>query len=150
MKLAAVVDAPDVVNHVHPSGIAEGGHAMPIDSFAGVLLISANAKSLRDFYVDVLQLPLEEESHEGVPLHYACNLGACHFAIHPDEGWVGKPTKNAQSPVILFNSDDAQACADRLRAAGADPRGPYDHGFAQVVSFRDLDGNLVEILQANR
>ncbi len=80
---------------------------MSIESFAGVILISPFAERLRDFYADVLQLPLEDEVHEGVPLHYACDLDACHFAIHPADGWPGVATANAQSPVVLFNTDDA-------------------------------------------
>ena len=120
---------------------------MLIEGIAGVLLISPEAKKLRDFYVDVLQLPLEDEVHDDVPLHYACELGSSHFAIHPAEDWPGVATSNAQSPVILLESTDVNSLADRLRTAGADPNGPYDHGFAYVVSFRDPDGNHVEILQ---
>lgn len=123
---------------------------MSIDSFAGVLLISTDAKRLRNFYVDVLQLPLEDEVHEGVSLHYACNLGSCHLAIHPAEGWPGEATRNAQSPVVLLNSSDVTALAERLMSSGTDPNGPYDHGFAHVVSFRDPDGNHVEVLQPKK
>ena len=32
--------------------------------------------------------------------------------------------------------------------AGIEASGPHDHGFAQVVSFRDPDGNLVKALEA--
>ena len=120
---------------------------MSIEGVAGVLLISSEAEKLRDFYVDVLRLPLEDEIHDDIPLHYACELGSSHFAIHPAEGWPGVATPNAQSPVILLNSKDVNMLADRLRAAGTDAYGPYDHGFAYVVSFRDPDGNHVEILQ---
>ena len=124
--------------------------SMSVEGVAGVLLISPEAKKLRDFYVDVLQLPLEDEVHDDVPLHYACELGSTHFAIHPADEWPGKATRDAQSPVILLNSNDVSTLADRLRGAGIDPNGPYDHGFAYVVSFRDPDGNHVEILQAKK
>jgi len=85
--------------------------------------------------------------HEDVPLHDACDLGGVHFAIHPAEGWPGVPTRDAQSPVIALRTPDARSVAQRLSAGGIQATGPYDHGFAQVVSFRDPDGNHVEILE---
>ena len=121
---------------------------MLIESVGAILLISPEPKALRDFYADTLGLPLVDEIHEGVPLHYGCELGDVHFAIHPARGWPGAATKDAQSPVIAFNTSDAEVLADRVRKAGIEASGPHDHGFAQVVSFRDPDGNLVEALEA--
>ena len=123
---------------------------MLIDGVSAILLISPNAVELARFYREVLGLPLEDEVHEGVPVHYACELGGVHFAIHPAEGWPGTPTRNAQSPVIALRTSDAKAVAQRLSAGGCKASGPYDHGFAQVVSFRDPDGNQVEILEPAR
>ena len=118
-----------------------------IDGVSAILLISPDAAALAHFYRDALGLPLEDEVHEGIPLHYACELGGVHFAIHPAEGWPGVPTRNAQSPVIALRTRDARAVARRLAAIGYAATGPYDHGFAQVVTFRDPDGNHVEILE---
>jgi catechol 2,3-dioxygenase-like lactoylglutathione lyase family enzyme len=121
-----------------------------INGVSAILLISPDAKELARFYRDALGLPLEDEVHEGVPLHYACELGGVHFAIHPAEGWPGVPTRNAQSPVIALRTSDARAVARRLAASGFAAVGPYDHGFALVVTFRDPDGNHVEILEPAR
>jgi len=120
---------------------------MLIDGISAILLISPSAKELARFYRDTLGLPLVDEVHEGIPLHYACELGGVHFAIHPAEGWPGTPTRDAQSPVIALRTSDAKMVAQRLRASGFKAAGPYDHGFAQVVTFRDPDGNHVEILE---
>lgn len=120
---------------------------MSIDGVSAILLISPNAKSLAAFYRDGLGLPLEDEVHEGVPLHYACELDGVHFAIHPAEGWPGVATRDAQSPVIALRTSDAKAVAERLSARGFAVAGPYDHGFAQVVTFRDPDGNHIEVLE---
>ena len=119
-----------------------------INAVSAILLISPDAKRLAQFYQNTLGMPLEEEAHEGVPLHYACEIGELHFAIHPSDGWPGVPTTNAQSPVIAFSTSDASAIAERLSAASIEHSGPFDHGFAQIVSFRDPDGNLVEVLEA--
>ena len=115
---------------------------MLIDDVTAILLISPNAKKLCEFYRATLGLPLEEEVHDGMPLHYGYSLGDVHFAIHPaDGGWPGVPTRNAQSPIITFSTSDLKAVAKRLSANGVKVTGPTDHGFAQVISFRDPDGN---------
>ena len=120
---------------------------MLIDGVSAILLISPDAKALSDFYRRSLDLPLADEVHEGVPAHYGCDLGGVHFAIHPADGWPGEQTHNARSPVIALATSDAKAVVERLAESGISASGPHDHGFAHVVSFRDPDGNLVEVLQ---
>jgi catechol 2,3-dioxygenase-like lactoylglutathione lyase family enzyme len=118
-----------------------------VRSVSAVLLISADAARLAAFYRSALGLALEEEVHEGVPLHYACDLGGVHFAIHPNEGWPGAAGIEPQSPVIALGTTDAELAARRLGEAGIEHTGVSDHGFALVVAFRDPDGNHVELLQ---
>jgi catechol-2,3-dioxygenase len=121
---------------------------MLIDDVTAILLISTNAKKLCAFYRATLGLPLEEEVHDGMPLHYGYALGDVQFAIHPaDSGWPGVPTRNAQSPVIGFSTSDLKAVAKRLSANGINATGPTDHGFAQAISFRDPDGNFVSVYE---
>ncbi len=121
---------------------------MLIDDVTAILLISPDAKELCEFYLATLGLPLEEEVHDGFPLHYGCALGDVQFAIHPAGGaWPGVPTRNAQSPVITFSASDLKAVAKRLAANGVEVTGPTDHVFAQGVSFRDPDGNHVSVLE---
>jgi catechol-2,3-dioxygenase len=119
-----------------------------IDDVTAILLISPNAKRLCDFYKSALGFPLQEEVHDGLPLHYGYSLGDVHFAIHPaGGGWPGVPTRNAQSPIISFSTSNLKAVARRLAAKAVKMTGPTDHGFAQVLSFRDPDGNAVSILE---
>ena len=118
-----------------------------IDSVSAILLISEDAPKLAEFYRSTLNLPLEDEVHEGVPLHYGCEIGAVHFAIHPAEGWPGKARGDSRSPIIALSTVDVSAVAAKLRAASVDAFGPFDHGFADTVSFRDPDGNQIEVLQ---
>jgi catechol-2,3-dioxygenase len=121
---------------------------MLIDDVTAVLLVSPNAKKLCEFYQTTLGIPLEEELHDGMPLHYGYDLGDVHFAIHPaGGGWPGVPTRNAQSPVITFSTSDLKAVAKRLSARGVKVTGPTEHGFARGISFRDPDGNLISILE---
>ena len=126
----------------------KGRVRMLIDDVTAILLISPNAKKLCEFYKATLGLPLEEEVHDGMPLHYGYSLGDVHFAIHSaDSGWPGVPSPNSQSPIISFSTSDLKAVAKRLSANGVKANGPTDHGFAQVISFRDPDGNHITILE---
>ena len=120
---------------------------MLINGVSAILLISPQAEKLADFYRTTLELPMEEEIHEGVPLHFACDLGDVHLAIHPADGWPGTTTLDARSPVIALNTTDATKVANKLSASGIAHTGVRDHGFALVVSFRDPDGNHVEVLE---
>jgi catechol-2,3-dioxygenase len=119
-----------------------------IEDVTGILLISANPKKLCEFYRATLGLPLEEEVHDGMPVHYGYSLGDVHFAIHSaDGGWPGVSARNARSPIIAFSTSDLKAVARRLSSRGVKVTGPTDHGFAQIISFRDPDGNSVSLLE---
>jgi catechol 2,3-dioxygenase-like lactoylglutathione lyase family enzyme len=118
-----------------------------IEDMTAILLVSANAKKLAQFYRTALGMPLEDERHDGMPLHYGMDFGNVHFAIHPAGGWTGAQRRNPRSPVIAFRTSNLKAVTERLSASGVRFRGPTDHGFAQVVSFRDPDRHLVEILE---
>jgi catechol-2,3-dioxygenase len=120
---------------------------MLIDDVTAILLVSSNAKRLCEFYRATLGLPLEEETHDGMPLHYGYSLGDVHFAIHSADGWPGVAARNARSPVITLSTSDLKAVVERLSARGVKVSGPTDHGFAQGISFRDPDGNLISVLE---
>jgi catechol 2,3-dioxygenase-like lactoylglutathione lyase family enzyme len=66
---------------------------MLIDDVTAILLISPNAKKLCDFYRTTLGIPLEEETHDGLSLHYGYSLGDVHFAIHNADGWPEPQTR---------------------------------------------------------
>lgn len=118
-----------------------------IDGVTAILLISPDAKALADFYRKVLELPFEDEEHVGVPLHYGCDLGGVHLAIHSSDGFGGPATGSARGPAIVLGTSSVQAVFERLTASGVQTTGPSEHDFGLVVSFRDPDGNFVEVLE---
>lgn len=118
-----------------------------IKGVGAVLLISENADSLAAFYRNAIGLPLEDEKHEGVPLHYGRDLGGVHFAIHPAATWPGEATANPLSPGVVLNTDDAEAAYQRLVHVGCAATPPFDHGFGILVSLRDPDGNNIQLME---
>jgi predicted enzyme related to lactoylglutathione lyase len=120
---------------------------MPVDAVGAILLISDDPRGLASFYRDALALPLEDEVHDGVPRHHACDIGGVHFAIHPSADWPGERLSNAQSPVIVLHTTDVTEAYERLVAHGVPAIPPFDHGFAILTAFEDPDGNNIQIMQ---
>ena len=48
---------------------------------------------------------------------------------------------------MVLGTSSVKAVAERLAANSVETIGPTDHGFGLIVSFRDPDGNLVEVLE---
>jgi hypothetical protein len=72
---------------------------------------------------------------------------AAILLISPDPKALADFYRDAQSPVMVLGTSNVKAVAERLSANGVHTTGPTDHGFGLIVSFRDLDGNLVEVLE---
>ena len=122
------------------------GCGVTVHSIGALLLISDDAERLAVFYRDAMGLPLEEERHDNVTLHYGCEIGGMHFAIHPSADWPGAAVPDAQSPVIVFYSDDITSAYEQLVAHDVPATPPFDHGFAVLTAFRDPDGNNVQVM----
>ena len=119
---------------------------MLVHAIGAVLLISDDAEALARFYRELLEFPLEAEVHEGAPLHYVCEVGATHFAIHSSTDWPGKREVQSQSPVIVFYTHDVHSVWERLVSHGVQATPPFDHGFATLTALRDPDGNNVQVM----
>ena len=103
-----------------------------IDRVTAILLISPDPQALADFYRAALGLPLEDEEHPGVPLHYGCDIGGVHLAIHSSGGFTGVPARDAQSPVLVLGTSSVRAVAERLSANGVHTIGPTDQRFCST------------------
>ncbi len=49
---------------------------MSVQAIGALLLISDHPEQLAAFYRDALALPIEEERHDDVPVHYGCDARA--------------------------------------------------------------------------
>jgi catechol 2,3-dioxygenase-like lactoylglutathione lyase family enzyme len=120
---------------------------MNISSICGVIITTDNLERMADFYQRVLGLPLEREEHGGMDIHYGIDLGALHFAIHPLSDFGETEPGNA-TVKIAFTVDSLASYVSRLAAEGYQPvQAPHDEGFGPVASFRDPDGNLIELVE---
>jgi catechol 2,3-dioxygenase-like lactoylglutathione lyase family enzyme len=128
---------------------------------SGIILESSDPARLVAFYCDILGVPLAEEQHGDSALHWACELGDIHFAIHPaDESSLDKSGSGTiKIAFMVFELDPLVAW---LTQHGVElcypPRGFGTQ--SRITAVRDPDGNLVELtelgpvwldhLQANR
>jgi catechol 2,3-dioxygenase-like lactoylglutathione lyase family enzyme len=115
---------------------------------SGLILVSEQPERLADFYRDVLGLPLAEERHDGTALHWACELGDVHFAIHPVEDYEGEPTATG-AVKLAFMTFDLAGLVQWLETRGVPlcyP--PTEFGTqSRITAIRDPDGNLVELTE---
>jgi catechol 2,3-dioxygenase-like lactoylglutathione lyase family enzyme len=115
-----------------------------IESFGGVILWTDNLEAMVAFYRDSLGLPV----HSIRPHFVAFEVGGIRISIgrHSE---VHGPTLEPARVMVNFNVADIAAAYDRLRAAGVEFLRPpeHEHWGGLVATFRDPDGNLLQLLQ---
>jgi catechol 2,3-dioxygenase-like lactoylglutathione lyase family enzyme len=117
-----------------------------IEFLSAVLIYSREPERLASFYRDVLGLPLEEEQHGG-PVHYGCELGDIHFAIHPSEEDLSSHSVDRRIK-IAFVVFSTQSLLFRLKAHGVEPiYPPKQTAFATFTAIEDPDGNYLEFTE---
>lgn len=114
------------------------------------VLWTAHLEKMKHFY-STLGLALEDEAHEGGPLHFACEIAGVHFAIYEETktGSCGLPARGQSGFThIGFAVDDLEACFARLKAIGA-PVGweIVSKPWGRAAMFFDPDGRSVEIFE---
>ena len=88
-----------------------------IEGFSGILLVSENPGRLAAFYRDALEIPLEDEHHEGTLPHWGATLGETHFAIHPIEDFPDR-SSGVGAVKLAFAVFDVRGFTARLEAKG--------------------------------
>jgi predicted enzyme related to lactoylglutathione lyase len=110
-----------------------------------IVLTSETPDVTAAFYRDVVGLPLEEEQHRGTPRHWACQIGALHFAIHEGRTfWL--PSAPASAPpgtVVSFTTEDLAPLLAHLSSRGVEVVAPNKIGPMSFVAVRDPDGRHV-------
>jgi catechol 2,3-dioxygenase-like lactoylglutathione lyase family enzyme len=123
---------------------------MGVNVLNAVLIVSDDPERLAAWYRDVLGLPLTDEQHGGGggALHYGCNLRGLHFAIHPTSNYSFAPETGRGGIRLAFNGGDIDEFERSIDAKAVDwVFRPVDLGWSRLLAVRDLDGNLVEVVQ---
>jgi predicted enzyme related to lactoylglutathione lyase len=111
--------------------------------FSAILIYSKNVERSAKFYRDVVGIPLEEEQHGNSALHYGCELGDIHFAIHGAKNDVGVGSIN-----LAFEVFDIEKHIADMKANGAKLTAEIqDRGFMKIATVQDPDGNTIEFTQ---
>jgi predicted enzyme related to lactoylglutathione lyase len=114
--------------------------------FSAILIYSKDVERLGSFYRDVIGLPMEEEKHGPEPMHFGCELGDLHFAIHP------KPDSITPGPVVIaFEVFDIEEHMREMIKHNVNIVSQItDHGFAKIAAIHDPDGNRIEFSQLGK
>ena len=114
----------------------------------GTLILFANRLSDTVSFYQALGLPLEEEDHEGGPLHFACELGPIHFAVFEGTPGTSPPFRagGCVMPGIAVPSLDRTF--EIMQGIGARiVQPPADYPWGPRMLVEDPDGRTVEIFQ---
>ena len=115
-----------------------------ITGVAGVIIWSSNLGTLRRFYRDTLRLPLHSDHGDFVVFRFGemrLNLG-----LH---NGVDGPARDPYRVMINLGVDDIHAEHLRLSEEGVEfLRPPEQESWGGwVATFRDPDGNILQMLQ---
>jgi lactoylglutathione lyase len=115
-----------------------------IESLAGVILWTDNLEAMAAFYRDVLRLPL----HSVRPHFVAFQLGEARLSVGL-HSQVHGPAKEPVRVTVNLNVAGIHAAYHDLVARGVTFLRPpeREHWGGWVASFRDPDGNLLQLLQ---
>jgi len=115
---------------------------------SGIILVSAEPSRLVSFYRDILGLPLAEERHGDSELHWACELGDVHFAIHPAADYPGEATTAGAVKIafLVFELDPLVAWLAGHEVELCYPPSRFG-AESRITAVRDPDGNLVELTE---
>jgi catechol 2,3-dioxygenase-like lactoylglutathione lyase family enzyme len=112
---------------------------MMIREFKSVVLTTRNLDRTAAFYRDVLQIPLEEERHRGTLRHWACQVGAMHFAIHDEVGfWLPDSPTTPSFTVESLEPITGALAKHEIAIAAQTKIGPMS-----FLAVRDPDGRHV-------
>ena len=115
-----------------------------IDSLAGAIIWTEQLDRMASFYRDLLGLPV----HSQRPYFVAFQLGAARLSVGTHSEVRG-PARESVRVTVNLGVSDIQAVYRELAARGvAFLRPPErEHWGGWVASFRDPDGNLLQLLQ---
>lgn len=121
-----------------------------IRSFEGVLLSSENAKTLAEFYRDVVGLKIKQEFEgvDGVMGFEIDTKSGSNLFINAHDKVKGK-NKEPERLIINLEVDDIEKEANRLKEQKVKLIADIYHieGYGLITTFEDIDGNYFQFVQ---
>ena len=120
---------------------------MAVRALDAVVMHSARLGAMVAFY-RAIGVPLEEEQHDGGPMHYACEIGPVHFAISGAPGFRSPGRRQSGTTQVGFQVSDLEAVVAVLREGGAEIlQEPEEVPWGHRAVVADPDGRPVELNQ---
>jgi predicted enzyme related to lactoylglutathione lyase len=118
-----------------------------VKELGALILFTGEIERTVAFYREI-GIPLEEEQHEDTPVHYACELGGVHMAIHevgPDRAPRWRSGGSEYFGFAVASLDEAVAAARRTGARIKQEPEEFPWGPRALVE--DPDGRIVELFE---
>ena len=114
---------------------------------SAVIIISDAPDRLAEFYLHVLDVPFARSAAGDDDVHYECDLGDVHLAIHSRSHlpWAGPP--GSAVSIALTVADLASTLVRLEKASVPLLYSPKEFGFAKMVGLRDPDGNVLQLTE---
>jgi len=117
-----------------------------------LILFAADMGRTVDFY-RAIGLPLEMDDHGpgAGPVHYACDLDGCHFAVFPGEaGGRSFGDRQAGTAFPGFTVESVEQTVAAALAVGAHVlQEPSEYPWGYRAVLEDPDGRPVEVYHAS-
>ena len=114
----------------------------------GALILFTNRLAETVAFYRALCLPLEEEDHEGGPVHFACELGPVHLAVFAAAEGKAPPHRTSGGTMPGFavpSIDSTFAAVEALGSKVVQP--PEEFPWGPRFLVEDPDGRTVEVFQ---
>lgn len=115
----------------------------------GALILFSNAIEKTVAFYRAIGVPLEEEKHDDEgPLHYACELGSTHMAIHAAGEGRAAEWRSGGSSYFGFAVDSLKVAVEAARRTGARVvQEPEEYPWGPRSLVEDPDGRVVELFE---
>lgn len=110
------------------------------EGLGGLIFSSPVPGQLATFYREVIGIPLELNSHGGLPEHWECDYQGIHYAILPT--WSKEDNTNSIIPSFVVK--DIETFILQHKLVTLHPIMKLDEG-RYVVTTKDMDGNAIRL-----
>lgn len=118
-----------------------------VQEVGALILFTGEIERTVAFYREI-GVPLAEEQHEDAPVHYACDVGGVHMAIHEVGPGRAPQWRSGGSDYFGFAVASLTETVAAARRIGARIRQePEEYPWGPRALVEDPDGRVVELFE---